>query len=72
MMQAILGSLSHSSHPYLYASAYTLVPEFEPKQSLSSKFKNSKKKEEIKFGGVCIFFLGTKGENTEKGEERKI
>ena len=76
MMQAILGSLSHSSHPYLYASAYTLVPEFEPKHSLSLKQaigkpkpsliinplvknlwlpKNSKKEEEIKFGGV--FFL---------------
>ena len=37
MMQAILGCLSHSSHPYLYASAYTLVPEFEPKHFLSSK-----------------------------------
>ena len=36
-MQAILGSLSLSSHHYLYASAYTLVPEFEPKHSLSSK-----------------------------------
>ena len=37
MMQAILGSLSVSSHHYLYASAYPLVPEFEPKHSLSSK-----------------------------------
>ena len=36
-MQAIFGSLSHSSHPCLYASAYTLVHEFEPKHSLSSK-----------------------------------
>ena len=36
-MQALLGSLSHSSHPYLYASTYTLVLEFEPKHSLSSK-----------------------------------
>ena len=37
MMQDILGSLSHSSHHYLYGSAYTLVPAFEPKHSLSSK-----------------------------------
>ena len=36
-MQAIFGSLSHSSHHYVYASAYTLVPEFEPKHPLSSK-----------------------------------
>ena len=80
-MQAILGSLSHSSHLYLYASAYTLVPEFEPKHSLSSKQengnpkpsfitnplvknlglpKNSRRKEEIKFGGV--YFWRTKEE----------
>ena len=37
MMQAILSSLSLSSHHYLYAFAYTLVLEFEPKHSLSSK-----------------------------------
>ena len=37
MMQVILGSLSLSSHHYLYASAYTLVLEFEPKHSISSK-----------------------------------
>ena len=81
MMQAVLGSLSHSSRHYLYASAYTLVHAFEPKHSLSSKQaignpkpsfitnpsiknlilpKNSKKEEEIKFGGV--YFWRTKGE----------
>ena len=43
-MQAIFGILSHSSHHYVYASAYTLVPEFEPKQSLSSKQANGNPK----------------------------
>ena len=90
-MQAIFGSLSHSSHPCLYASAYTLVHEFEPKHSLYSKQtignpkpsfitnhsvknlrlpKNSRREEEIKFGGV--YFWRTKGEIQKKGEERKI
>ena len=85
MMQAILDSLSLSSHHYLYASAYTLVPEFEPKHSLSSKQaignpkpsfitippvknlrlpKNSRREEEIKFGGV--YFWRTQGEIQKK------
>ena len=85
MMQAILSSLSLSSHHYLYASAYTLVPEFEPKHSLSSKQaignpkpsfitnppvknlrlpKNSRREEEIKFGGV--YFWRTKGDIQKK------
>ena len=89
-MQAIFGSLSHSSHPCLYASAYTLVPEFEPKQSLSSKQaignpkpyfitnppvknlllpKNSRREEEIKFGGV--YFWRTKEEIQKKVKKEK-
>ena len=84
-MQAILGSLSLSSHHYLYASAYTLVPEFDPKHYLSSKQtignpkpsfitnppvknlrlpKNSRREEEIKFGGV--YFWRTKREIEKK------
>ena len=84
-MQAILGSLSLSSHHYLYASAYTLVSELEPKHSLSSKQtignpkpsfitnppvknlrlpKNSRREEEIKFGGV--YFWRTKREIQKK------
>ena len=76
-----MNSLSHSSHLYLYASAYTLVPEFETQHSLSSKQangnpkpsfktnplvknlelpKNSRRDEEIKFGGV--YFWRTKEE----------
>ena len=90
-MQAIFGSLSHSNHPCLYASAYTLVREFEPKHSLSSKQaignpnpsfitnppvknlrlpKNSRREEEIKFGGV--YFWKNLRRNTEKVEERNI
>ena len=89
-MQAILGSLSHSNHPCLYASAYTLVHEFEPKHSLSSKQtignpkpsfitnppvknlrlpKNSRREEEIKFGGV--YFWRTKGEIQKRGKREK-
>ena len=84
-MQAILGSLSLFSHHYLHASAYTLVPEFELKHSLSSKQtignpkpsfitnppvknlrlpKNSRREEEIKFGGV--YFWRTKREIQKK------
>ena len=92
MMQAILGSLSHSSHPCLYASAYTLVPELEPKHSLSSKQaignpkpsfitnplvkknlrlpKNSRREEEIKFGGV--YFWRTEGEIQKRLKKRNI
>ena len=90
MMQAIFGSLSHSSHHYVYASAYTLVPEFEPKESLSSKQaignpkpsfitnppvknlllpKNSRREEEIKFGGV--YFWKTKGKIQKKVKKEK-
>ena len=84
-MQAILGSLSLSSHHYLYASTYILIPEFEPKHSLSSKQtignpkpsfitnpsvknlilpKNSRREEEIKFGG--LYFWRTKREIHKK------
>ena len=83
-------SLSHSSHHYVYASAYTLVPEFELKQSISSKQaignpkpsfitnppvknlrlpKNSRREEEIKFGG--IYFWRTKEEIQKKVKKEK-